>query len=72
MTTKTIEKKVDNLTKEVATLRSLVVKVLAVKYTFESDSFENYKNSKAVAASFKQGLKDWQAGRVQTGAFYFR
>ena len=66
MTTKTIEKKVNNLTKEVATLRSLVIKVLSVSHTFQSDSFEDYRNPRAVKASLKRAIKDWQAGRVQT------
>ena len=66
MTTKTIEKRVNNLTKEVATLRSLVVRVMAIRNSFESDSFTNYKNPKALKASFNKAIKDWQAGRIQT------
>lgn len=65
MTTKTIEKKVNNLSREVAYLRNLVERTLA-NNNLSADSFEFYKNPKTLKASFKRALKDWQTGRVQT------
>lgn len=32
--------------------------------TFPEESFEDYRNPRALKASFKRALRDWQSGRI--------